>query len=357
MTGRRVVWAATLGAAALFAASAAPAAPPPGPGSAPAGLRTDVVFSDDAPLASNAELARRMLSPMAGLQIDETLRRSGRRLPDQPLDVSQQRFVLYVPPKPPPHGYGLLVFVPPWDEAEAPHAWLGALDRAGLIFVSAVRSGNDQSVIGRRVPLALIGAQNVMRRYAVDPARVYVAGFSGGAHVALHLALGYPDLFQGALLMGGSDPIGADGFTPPPAELFARFQAMRLVYLTGADDPPRLVMDVASQRSMRNWCVFDTESIQAGGMAHQAAPEAAFAQGLAALERRAPGDPGKSATCQATISRQLDGKLADVATLVGAGRRDQARARLLAIDRQYGGLAAPRSLDLWGRLDSAPAAP
>jgi pimeloyl-ACP methyl ester carboxylesterase len=78
-----------------------------------------------------------------------------------------------------------------------------------------------------------------------------VGGFSGGARVALRIALGYPDVFRGAILNAGSDPIG-DSATPlPPRELFAGFQEeARLIYITGEKDP-RWAMDLDSMASMR----------------------------------------------------------------------------------------------------------
>ena len=50
----------------------------------------------------------------------------------------------------PPGGSGLLVFVPPWQEARVPPGWAGALDRNGTIFVSAAHSGNEENVMARR---------------------------------------------------------------------------------------------------------------------------------------------------------------------------------------------------------------
>jgi hypothetical protein len=50
------------------------------------------------------------------------------------------------------------------------------LDQFGMIFVSAARSGNDEDIISRREPLALIAAQNAMARYAIDPDKVFVGG-------------------------------------------------------------------------------------------------------------------------------------------------------------------------------------
>jgi predicted esterase len=42
------------------------------------------------------------------------------------------------------------------------------------------------------------------RTYALDPERVYVGGFSGGAHVATIVATGKPELFKGGLFIGGA---------------------------------------------------------------------------------------------------------------------------------------------------------
>jgi len=103
------------------------------------------------------------------------------------------------------HGYALLVFVPPWPDARVPWGGPPSWNNTVVIFVSAANSGNDASILDRREPLALLAAQNVMRRYPIDPERVYVGGFSGGSRVALRIALGYPDVFHGALLNAGSD--------------------------------------------------------------------------------------------------------------------------------------------------------
>ena len=66
--------------------------------------------------------------------------------------------MLYVPAHPPPAGYGLLVFIPPWQEARLPAGWAPILDQAGIIFVSAAGSGNAEKPLARRIPLALLGA-------------------------------------------------------------------------------------------------------------------------------------------------------------------------------------------------------
>src|SRR5262249_23662500 len=153
---------------------------------------------------------------------------------NQPVDLADEKFLIYLPSQKPEQGYALLVFVPPWEEAGLPRQWAPILDKYGVLFVTAARSGNKEHVL-RREPRALLAAFNVTQRCPIDPRRVYVGGFSGGARVALRLALGYPDVFRGALLNAGSDALGnADAVPPislPPRELLYRFQeSSRLVY-------------------------------------------------------------------------------------------------------------------------------
>src|SRR5256886_9696067 len=89
-------------------------------------------------LSTNLELARRSLSPLTAAQLPRILTQSGRRLSEQPIDLSQETFVLYVPSPAPPQGYTLLVFVPPWQDARVPVGWTSALDRYHVIFVSEI---------------------------------------------------------------------------------------------------------------------------------------------------------------------------------------------------------------------------
>lgn len=233
-----------------------------------AGL-SQVTFAEATPLSGNAELARRMLSPLTSLKLRQTLAHSGKVLADQPIDLAQESFALYVPSVPPPSGYGLLVFVPPWDDARLPDGWAPVLDRFGLIFVSAARSGNSANDLARREPLALAAEENVRKQQHVDPARIYVAGFSGGSRVAMHLALAYPDVFRGAVLDAGGDPIGTPQVPLPPRDLLHQFQvSSRLVYVAGDEDGPGQRSNRISRESMRHWCMFDdeTQAIPSSGM-------------------------------------------------------------------------------------------
>jgi hypothetical protein len=46
-----------------------------------------------------------------------------------------------------------------------PLGWTSVLDERGMIFVSVAKSGNEENVLDRRIPLALLGAYNMMQRY------------------------------------------------------------------------------------------------------------------------------------------------------------------------------------------------
>src|SRR5262249_48800505 len=130
--------------------------------------QADVDFTEYSPLSSNAELARRLLSPLAATAVEQRLARSGKQLVGQPLDITREKFTLYVPPSHPPAGYGVFVFVSPWDDGHLPPGWATVLDAQGIIYVSASHSGNKADVLTRRAPLAVLAATNVIGRYPVD---------------------------------------------------------------------------------------------------------------------------------------------------------------------------------------------
>jgi pimeloyl-ACP methyl ester carboxylesterase len=331
----------TLVAAALACAIAAVAR------AQPTGAREDVVFSAYTPLSSNLELARRLSTPLTAAKLQTLLATSGKALRDQPIDLAQQKFALYVPAKAPPQGYALLVFVSPSETQPLPHGWSSVLDRFGIIFVAAQHSGNDASVFGRREPLALLAAANVMAQYKVDPERVFVAGFSGGSRVAMHLALGYPDLFRGAVLNAGSDPIGDNPAPLPPKDLLAQFQARsRIVYVTGAKDTVHIAWDAASEQAMRRNCVFDLDAEITPDTDHAIMTGPVLSHALQELFAPQPPDPKRLAACQAEQVKAMTADLDQVEALIAAGKRDEATKRLQKADERWGGLAAGRGVAL-----------
>jgi hypothetical protein len=311
------------------------------------GLQRDVTFSAYSQLSESLEVAHRALSPLANVEIT----RLSARLRPQAIDLAQEKFSAYVPAQHPPQGYALLVFIPPWQDSHLPPGWRSVLDELGMIFVSAAKSGNEENVIDRRIPLALLGAYNITQRYPVNAARVYVGGFSGGSRVAMRIALAYPDLFHGALLNAGSDPIGGKEALLPPDALFALFQSStRLAYVTGSEDGWNIQHDMLSRSSMQTWCMFAMHVETMLKVGHEVATAYSLRRSLSALEQGAPVDPQKLSTCRARIANELAAELQHTGQLIDRGQLDDAWRSLTKLDARYGGLAAPESIQLEQRI-------
>jgi hypothetical protein len=307
----------------------------------PADTSQIVAFSQYTPQSSNLEMARRLLSPLTAAAIAKPRADTGEALADQSIDLKTERFRIYAPRDPPAAGYGLLVFIPPWDDDHIPPGWREVLEAQGVIFVSASNSGNAANPFRRREPLALLAAYNVMGRYKVDPARVYISGFSGGSRVALRLALGYPDLFTGAWLDAGADAIGAPDLPLPPRALFDRFRTGSMIeYFAGtADEVPRQQQD-ASMASLRRWCVANVAARSKLDLGHDIAPASALALALSDLDKPRRAPTPREAVCWAAMAR------ADFRV---------AKSTLEEIDSRFGGLASPRISELAGRPANASA--
>lgn len=186
-----------------------------------------------------------------------------------------------------------------------------------------------------------------MQEHPVDPERIYIAGFSGGSRIALRLALGYPDLFRGAILNAGSDSIGDARIPLPPKDLLLRFQSStHLIYVTGDRDADHMVDDMASVRSMHTWCVFNTDDYGEPRAGHEVAGALALSRALNGLLDGVRTDTDKLAACRSKIDSDLEKRFAKVDSLIAGGRRAEARNLLIEMDEHYGGLAAPRSVDL-----------
>ena len=313
------------------------------------GLQKNVLFSEYFPLSVSLEVARRTLSPLANVEIAKI----GARLRPQAIDLAKESFSIYVPAQHPSTGYALLVFIPPWQDSHLPPGWAAVLDGLGMLFVSAAKSGNEENVIDRRIPLALLGAYNMMQRYPVDPDRVYIGGFSGGSRVAMRTALGYPDLFRGALLNAGSDAVGGGEALLPPDDLLAQFQSSsRLVYVTGSDDSWNIQHDRVSRDSMTAWCVLGTRVETMLKAGHEAATSYSLRRALSSLDQRAPVDPEKLSACRARIAKELAADLRQVADLIERDKLHDAWRSLTKLDIRYGGLAAADTAQLADRIGS-----
>lgn len=312
------------------------------------GLNSNVVFDGYSPLAGTAELLDREMPPLWSERAVAAYKHKGQAVPAYSVDLGVERFSFYLPSAPPPQrGYGLVVFVPPWPQASVPRRWRKSLDEHGVIFVTAAKSGNDAAQIPRRMALALHGYANIRVRYPVDPERVYVAGFSGGARIALRLAIGYPDVFRGALLDGGSDPIGSFLVPLPNRErLHFAQEHLRLVYLYGSVDDANVERARYSMASARDACIDDVHKLSMFNRPHEPADAITWDRGLALLERDRPSPSADLGACRARLEAGVTAALERVRQLAAAGKREEARKALAELDARYAHLALPASIEL-----------
>ena len=70
-----------------------------------------------------------MLSPLDAERVMQTSMRTGKGLRGQAIDLSKERFASYVPREAPSGGYGVFVYVSPYEDAAIPPGYTSALDR------------------------------------------------------------------------------------------------------------------------------------------------------------------------------------------------------------------------------------
>ena len=172
-------------------------APAPAPGPAPAG-RVEMTFTERSPEGALDEVIRRTDVDMRAYKTEADAQGAKAQWT---YDLAKQTFDVVTPAayqKTDPHG----LFV--WMGSEdVPGKWFDALARHKLIYVSARDLQGRVSIV--REGLALDAAHNLLKRYTIDPERVYVAGFSTGAQAAAWLVRAYPEVFRGGIfMMGGS---------------------------------------------------------------------------------------------------------------------------------------------------------
>ncbi len=299
------------------------------------------------PLASSDELATRLLSPVTQLRIARYLDRAKTGLAAQSIRLGEETYELYVPSEPGPSGYGLMVYVWPGDRMEMPVSWRRLFEARHLIFIAARHSGNGENVLNRRVPLALHGLEYATHHFKVDPERVYIGGFSGGSRVAQKIALGYPDIFRGLFLVGGSDPIGTATFVPPDRERMRLFQRRtRIVFATGTQDLPNRTKDARTKASFADFCVRGVVEASPSRTGHWVPEDREMARVLRLLEQPVGGNDAAFPECERRLDADIRRRLDGVESLRNAGREEDARVELSEIDGLYGGLATPDSLRL-----------
>lgn len=329
--------------ASLLLLAAALAAPP-------VGALPDQPIPSPSPRVDGGEFARRLLSPLEADDVARFVAAGQRRLAPEPFVPGEDRVDLHVPPDAPAAGYGLLVFVPPADDFPIPRDWLPVLARRGIVLAVPRGVGNEVDVIGRRIPRVLNAQAHVAARWRIDPARTYVGGFSGGARLAQRIALAWPDVFAGSLQFAGSVVVGENRLPPPPAGLAARARGnSRFVLVSGTLDGVNRRNDGLARERLQALCFAGVRGFVPPRLDHWVPDGRGLSRALDLLEAPVAADPA----CEAALDARLAGALDAVEARLDAGDAEGARNALVALDDFYGGLAAPRSLALAGRIRAA----
>ncbi|AVP95777.1 hypothetical protein C7S18_00555 [Ahniella affigens] len=328
------------------AASAAPASDTPT--TAPTGERVAEVISVYSPLAEQREFARRAMLPSTFDRLTRFEAAGKAELKPYVLDLSKELLDAYIPKHRPPNGYGVFVFIPPTPEWRVPKSYVATLEARGIIWVAARKSGNQQNVYDRRMPLALHALAWVAAHYPVDPTRRYISGFSGGGRVAQRVALAYPDVFSGAMLIAGSDPFNENATVIPPADLFQQFQRhMRIAYVTGANDLVNRAHDQRTRASMQAYCVSHLFKHVQSRTEHWIPSGRGFARALADIDS-VSATPSDQLACEAALNASVAASKAAIRQLIDTHQDHRAGEALAALEDRFGGLAAPESV-LWAR--------
>ncbi|MDX1455407.1 MAG: hypothetical protein R3217_08140 [Gammaproteobacteria bacterium] len=186
-------------------------------GTATAGDTRTQSFDKAPPYANMQALGQRLMHGLAYRDMAEQAAKDGIDLRKFSIDPREREWLVHVPAEPADNGrYGILVWLPDEDDFELPAGWADVLDEQHLVLVAPLEAGNGDDPIFIRAAAALFGMNGVIGEFPADPARLYVGGQESGAIVAESLALGYGDVFSGALLVG---PVSMPGgnFLPVPA--------------------------------------------------------------------------------------------------------------------------------------------
>jgi predicted esterase len=259
-----------------------------------AGTFKDVTLSERSPLSSIEESFRRMPRQFTGQKHQTFSEMTAQERASLDYDLSRESVDVVVPASAQnrsPHG----LFV--WMGLTQPDPeWFGALARHRLIYVAPNRCDGRSPWVKRG--LAIDAVHNLRTRYSIDPARVYLSGFSAGAHQSAKLVAQFPDVFRGAVcLMGGryyltNDPTTSGrGIVQEPTVLGPEWygevgrlkKELRLVSVFGAsDDVVPAGYGRADHEALR-LDGFQHTYIELAGHGHKHPDLATFQRALAAL--------------------------------------------------------------------------
>jgi dienelactone hydrolase len=125
----------------------------------------------------------------------------------------------------------LVIFISPQDRPVGWDFWAETCEAHGALFAGIRDAGNGVSE-ARRVRAVLETLADVRRRHSTSVERTYLAGFSGGAHIAWRVASALPEQFGGVVCIG---------YAPqPPRSAWQRIrlaERLSLAIISGDRDP------------------------------------------------------------------------------------------------------------------------
>ena len=216
---------------------------------------------------------------------------------------AEERFFVHVPESyTGRERFGLIVYTGTEEQTGLPAGWSAVLDEKKLLFVAAQGSGDSRHIF-RRLGLALLGTLEMKKLYYIDPARIYAAGFSGGARVANELAFYDAPLITGAILNSGAEfyervpqarapstvdtegkPHGHGMVKLPPGRMAVVRRRTRFAMITGSRDFRRgNILDIYHGGYLAHG--FHARLFDVEGMGHETCGAATLAQAIDFLER------------------------------------------------------------------------
>lgn len=325
----------------------------PAPQMIETGELTTISFEDSSPLASKYEIANRLLhvGVKAELKLDSIVVKD--KLSGFSIDPTKEVWSIHVPAGHltaqitskenaitqdlNPKSYGLLVWIDARERPKIPKSWLAYLEKKGLIFVAAHNSGNGQSDIDRRIPLALHAVYNLKKKYSIDNNRVYIAGLSGGARVASHLAMTYGDIFSGGYFIAGNDSIGSANIPVPKSSILNNIQNNnRYVFLSGKHDTLVYAKTKKTISSFKQVCILNILQ-QQPRIGHGMPKTSFFARAITFLDVYKP-KVQKTKDCQQNFLERVAIAKAELSSLDKNINKQKTYKVMIELQQQFGNL-------------------
>ena len=242
---------------------------------------------------------------------------------------TSQAYALYLPP-----GYGgdrrwpvLFVLDPRGRALVGLNLFEEAAARLGWVVLSSYNTLSDGP------PEPNVDAMNAMlasaqTRLAIDPARLYLAGFSGTARVALHFAVALRGHIAGVIAAGGAVGFELGG----PETVFAGDSSFAYFGAAGTRDFNYEEVFALAERFGVTRVPYRVVAFEGP---HSWPPAEICGAALGWLELRAMAS-GLRATDSAWVRGRLEAELAQAAELEGSGHWEDALRLNDAIARDYG---------------------